>query len=93
MLLAPRPTAAEPELWHDGQHLAGPLDVVSTPCSFEVALDGAPAAAEHYRIEIRSTPYLPAEHGFDDRRELGVVLTGVDFSPAREDLDGPATDP
>jgi hypothetical protein len=92
-LSAPRPTAAEPELWHDGQRLAGPLDVVSAPCSFEVVLDGAPAAAEHYRIEIRSTPYLPAEHGFDDRRELGVVLTGVDFSPAREDLDGPATDP
>jgi hypothetical protein len=86
---APRPTPAAAEVWLAGRRAAGPLDLGPRP--EWVAIEVAPGEASEDRLEllITSLPYRPSEHGSDDRRELGVVLSELGFEPAAEELDGP----
>ena len=41
-----------------------------------------------HEIEIVSAPYVPASDGSNDHRELGAVLSWLEFEPAAKNLDG-----
>jgi hypothetical protein len=92
-LWAPRPTPPETELWLAGRRAAGPLDIGRLPQEVTVEIRSGEAPGGRAEIEIVSVPYRPSEHGLADRRELGVVISGVSFAPAVGDLDGPGGRP
>jgi hypothetical protein len=76
-LAAPRPTDAAPRVIAPGIEL-GPLTVDHLPAAVEIPVE----VAGPLEIEILSEPYSPASTGSSDERELGVVLLGLEFSPA-----------
>jgi hypothetical protein len=39
-------------------------------------------------IEILSASFTPSDHGLTDGRELGMVLSRVEYEPRKDGLDG-----
>jgi len=82
-LAAPRPTPAAPKVVRDGAVVAGPVDVDQHGSAVVIDADDDAVELGALEFELVSEPYLPAASGLDDRRELGVVLLGLEFEPAR----------
>lgn len=80
-LWAPRPGPVDLRITVDGGPVAGPLAVGREPGTFSLVLPGRNGPATPARVHLRSHPYLPARHGASDPRELGVVLSRVEFAP------------
>jgi hypothetical protein len=84
---APRPTPPETEIWLAGRRAAGPLELGPRPRDVTIELDCGDVRDGRAELLVTSVPYRPSEHGSDDHRELGVVLSDVAFEPAVGDLD------
>lgn len=90
-LAAPRPTPPESVVSAAPGLSIGPLDFTTGPRQVAVRFDEARAGT---RIEVVSVPFSPAEAGLsDDRRVLGVALTGVSWWPAGVHPEGWWSDP
>jgi len=67
-----------------GQLAAGPVTVSSGGTTVEAGILPGEGRDGLVEIELRATPFNPAAEGYGtDRRDLGVVLFGVEFDPAR----------
>jgi hypothetical protein len=80
-LWAPRPTPPETVIWIAGQPVAGPLDIGPRAQEFDVQIPETGSWGDRLEIVIASDPYRPADDGSADRRELGVVLSHLEFMP------------
>ena len=76
---APRPTAAQLEVWSRGSLLAGPLTLTTAPGQLQLFLpQGEPGTA--LDLELRSAPFVsPSGSG---RPPLGVVIADMQFDAA-----------
>ena len=81
-LWAPRPTPPGTRIRLGNGRVVGPLDVTPVPLDFTIDLSRANPADGRVKIEILSDAYVPAAHGLQDTRELGVVLSRLTFTPA-----------
>jgi hypothetical protein len=87
MLSAPRPEPPATRLSVRGQVVAGPLDLGAAPIEVVVPINEGDLEQGVVRIEVESSPYVPAEAGHGaDRRELGVVVSSVRFAPLEAPL-------
>jgi hypothetical protein len=66
-----------------GRLSAGPLEVGPLPEVFEVEVLPSDSLDGRLEVEILSDAYRPAEDGVADPRELGVVLSDLDFEPRK----------
>jgi len=80
-LWAPRPGPVDLHITIDGEAVAGPLRVGQEPGLFSLVLTGRTGPATPARVQLLSRPYTPARHGGSDPRELGVVVSRVEFAP------------
>jgi hypothetical protein len=80
-LWAPRPTPPKTVIRVGGQLVAGPFEIGSRPDVFEVEIAVGSSPDDSSEIEIVSDPYRPADAGLADQRELGVVLSHLEFIP------------
>jgi hypothetical protein len=78
---APRPTPPETVIRIAGQPVAGPLEIGSTPAVIEFEIPAGGSFDERLEIELESAPYRPADDGLADPRELGVVLSSLEYKP------------
>lgn len=92
-LSAPRPTPPRTRLRVAGAQVAGPLDLTPRPTDVSIEVSGSNAREGSVEIEILSEPYVPAQHGSNDPRALGAVLSWLEFVPAPADLDAPGGGP
>ena len=84
-LWAPRPTPPRTLIRFAGRLAAGPLEVGPLPEVFEVEVLPSDALDGRLEVEILSDAYHPADDGLADLRELGVVLSSVEFEPDNGD--------
>jgi hypothetical protein len=82
-LWAPRPTPPLTEIRIAGRLAAGPLEVGPQPEIFEIEVLPGEVVDGRLEVEILSDAYHPAEDGVADPRELGVVLSDLEFEPRR----------
>jgi hypothetical protein len=82
-LWAPRPTPPRTLIRLAGRLSAGPLEVGPLPEVFEVEVLPSDSLDGRLEVEILSDAYRPAEDGVADPRELGVVLSDLDFEPRK----------
>ena len=80
-LWAPRPTPARTTILVAGRRATGPLDIGPAPAFFGVEVLAGETEGGRVEVEIVSDPYTPASDGGADRRELGVVLSEIEFEP------------
>ncbi len=80
-LWAPRPGPVDLRIAIDGELVAGPLNVGREPGMLSLVLTGRDGPATTARVQLISHPYTPARHGGSDPRELGVVISRVEFAP------------
>jgi hypothetical protein len=78
---APRPTPPRTVIWIEERHADGPFEIGHLPAVYELEVLPGDAVGGRLAIEILSDPYLPAEDGAVDSRELGVVLSEIGFQP------------
>lgn len=78
----PRPTPANTVISIGGRPLAGPLEVGPLPRDFDVEILAGDVSGDRLDVEITSDPYTPADDGKADHRELGVVLSYLEFVPS-----------
>jgi hypothetical protein len=65
----------------EGRHASGPLDIGPNPTDFEVGVLPGEAIDGRLEVEVLSDPYVPSDHGGEDRRSLGVVISDLAFEP------------
>ena len=87
-LSAPRPTPSRTRVRVGRSWVIGPIDLTPEPTDVTLDLLQEPDRPAFHEIEIVSAPYLPASDGSGDLRELGAVLSWLEFEPAAKDLDG-----
>ena len=80
-LWAPRPTPPRTRIRVAGRLAAGPLEIRSQPAIFDVVVLPGEATDGRLEVEILSEAYRPADDGTADSRELGVVISGLEFEP------------
>lgn len=80
-LWAPRPGPVLLHIDVDGQQVAGPLSVGTSPHNLSIVFTQRGEKLLPAQVKLRSEPYLPAAHGAADPRRLGVVLGQVRFAP------------
>jgi hypothetical protein len=80
-LWAPRPTPPKTVIRVAGRHVVGPLEFGPRPEVFDVEIPAGESSGGSLDVEITSDPYRPADDGSADRRELGVVLSHLEFLP------------
>jgi hypothetical protein len=80
-LWAPRPTPPRTMIRLAGRLAAGPLEIGPRPEIFDVEISARDLIGGHLEIEITSDPYRPSGDGSADSRELGVVLSRIEFQP------------
>jgi hypothetical protein len=85
-LWAPRPTPPRTVIRIEGRDASGPLEIGLRPTDFGVEILAGEAGDGPLEVEMVSDPYLPSEHGKNDLRSLGVVISELAFEPAG---DGP----
>jgi hypothetical protein len=78
---APRPTPPRTVIRVAGRTVAGPLDIGPQPEEFVLEILTGGSFDERLELEIESVPYRPVDDGLADVRELGVVLSLLDFEP------------
>jgi hypothetical protein len=81
-LWAPRPTPAGTVVMIGERQAGGPFDIGLEPGDFEVEVRPDEVEEGMVELEVVSAPFVPAEHGSDDQRDLGVVLSDLWFRPA-----------
>jgi hypothetical protein len=80
-LWAPRPTPPGTVIRLEARHASGPLDIGPHPTDFEVGVLPGEAIDGRLEVEVLSDPYVPSDHGGEDRRSLGVVISDLAFEP------------
>jgi hypothetical protein len=80
-LMAPRPTPPRTVIRVAGGGSLGPVEPGPDPILVWVDIGGEAVTGEAVSVEIASESYRPSEHGGGDDRELGIVLTSVQFEP------------
>ena len=73
--------------------VGGPWDIASSPIEIEIPVAAAAVRSGRMELEIVSDPYVPAASGLADSRELGVVLSTLEFIPSTPGLDAPKRRP
>jgi hypothetical protein len=76
---APRAVSPRLEIWMGGTRLAGPIDLPSYPTAVAVELPPSTPADRLVELTLRSLPFVP---GGGDTRRLGIVVSGVAYTPA-----------
>jgi len=82
-LWAPRPTRPQTVIRIGGRDAVGPLDVGLEPADYEVDVPPGQAVGGRLEVEILSDGFVPADHGGEDRRSLGVVISDLAFEPRK----------
>jgi hypothetical protein len=82
-LWAPRPSPPRTVIRVAGRDASGPLDIGPDPADHEVEVLPGEAVDGRLEIEVLSDPYIPSEHGGEDRRLLGVVISQLAFEPQK----------
>jgi hypothetical protein len=80
-LWAPRPTPPRTVIRIAGRDASGPLDIGPDPTDHEVEVLPGDAVDGRLEVEVLSEAYKPWEHGEEDRRSLGVVISELTFEP------------
>jgi hypothetical protein len=80
-LWAPRPTPPKTLVRVGGNLVVGPLEIGPQPEVFDIEVLGGDSTSGHLDIVITSDPYRPVDNGSTDQRELGVVLSHLEFLP------------
>jgi hypothetical protein len=83
-LWAPRPSPPRTVIRVAGRDASGPLDIGPDPTDHEVEVLPGEAIEGRLEIEVLSDPYVPSEHGGEDRRSLGVVISDLEFEPRKK---------
>jgi hypothetical protein len=78
---APRPMPPQTVIRVAGQRVAGPLEIGQQPELFEIEILTGDVFGESIEVELESIPYRPADDGSADPRDLGVVLSFLEFEP------------
>jgi hypothetical protein len=82
-LWAPRPTSPRTVIRIGGRHAAGPIEIGPSIAEYEIKVLASDVVEGHFEVEILSDPYVPADHGDEDRRSLGVVILHLAFEPQK----------
>ncbi|MEE4270314.1 MAG: hypothetical protein V2I67_01485 [Thermoanaerobaculales bacterium] len=82
-LASPRPTPARPTVVVENGAVVGPVDVGHRGSVVTVRVDEDAVEDKVVELELVSDPYHPWAEGSPDTRELGIVLLGLEFEPAR----------
>jgi hypothetical protein len=80
-LWAPRPTPPRTVVMVGGRRAAGPLELGSLPTEVAIQVQTEDITAGSVEIQLLSESYVPSQHGRNDSRELGIVLSVVGFEP------------
>jgi len=78
---APRPTPPRTVITVGGRRVAGPLELGSLPTEVSIQVRSEDIRAGRVEIELLSESYIPRQHGRNDSRELGIVVSVVGFEP------------
>jgi len=82
-LWAPRPNPPRTTIRVGGRDAAGPLDIGPKPDEYEVEVRPGEAIGGRLEVEISSDRFVPSDHGGEDPRSLGVVISHLAFEPQR----------